>query len=222
MKKLLWLIALLAFLNGSAQVTVSTTQPPTATNSFTMYADTFALGVCPHFLTSNGKVVRLYESSAISPTEGINEMRLSLETHGLLAPSPAIVLQTGTLTHAAGNGNTIPASSTQYGQFGFNNTSSTESLRQNILVNGTTIKNLWIRTVTAQPASGSLVITIRYNSSATTLTTTIPAGAPAGTFYDLTHSLNISSDGTLVGIEFTNNATEVSAKYLEVTCGTYH
>lgn len=217
------LVLSLLSLTSFSQVTISTEQPATSTNSFLMYADTFGLGVCPHFETSNGKTIRLYESSAISATEGVNEMRLSLETHGLLAPSPAIILQTGTLTHAAGNGNTIPASATVYGQFGYGNSlSATESLRQNFVVSPCTIKNLWIRTQSAQPSSGSLVITIRYNGGASSLTTTIPANSPAGTYYDLTNSLVISSDAQLISIEFKNNATTTSADVVEIVCGQYH
>lgn len=208
---------------SSAQVTISTEQPATSTNSFLMYADTFALGVCPHFETSNGKTIKLYESSTISATEGVNEMRLSLETHGLLAPSPAIILQVGTLSHSAGNGNTIPSGATIYGQFGYGNSlSATESLRQNFVVSPCTIKNLWVRTQSAQPSSGSLVITIRYNGGASSLTTTIPANAPAGTYYDLTNSLVITSDAQLISIEFKNNATSTSANIVEISAGQYH
>lgn len=223
MRLLTTVVTVLTTLSLSAQVTISTEQPATSTNSFRMYADTFALGICPHFETSNGKIIRLYESSAISPTEGLNEMRLSLETHGLLAPSPAIILQTGTLTHAAGNGNTVPAGATVYGQFGFGNSlSTTENIRQNLVVAPCIIKNLWVRTLTAQPASGSLVITIRYNAGNSSLTTTIPANSPAGTYYDLTNSLNISSAGALISIEFKNNATSTSANVVECVAGQYH
>ena len=67
-----------------------------------------------------------------------------------------------------------------------------------------TFSNLYVLTSDAQGAGGSLVITIRKNSSNTTLTTTIPAGGAAGQYTDVTHSFTAVA-GDVITIQATNN-----------------
>jgi hypothetical protein len=69
---------------------------------------------------------------------------------------------------------------------------------------------LFFQTTTAQPASGSLVVTVFRNGAATGLTITIAAGEAAGYFHNTTGSF-AALDGDTFDIEFKNNATGVSA-----------
>lgn len=129
----------------------------------------------------------------------------------------------GVLSCAAGNGSTIGASSTAYGQFFFGNSfASAEANRQGVMPYPCTIKYLYVRTSGPQSGTGNLVITIRKNGAATGLTLTIAAGAVAGTFTDLNgaHAFTVVA-GDLLSIQFVNNATATSTPIFEVTCGTF-
>jgi hypothetical protein len=75
-----------------------------------------------------------------------------------------------------------------------------------------TIKNLYFRLATTQPASGSLVVEVFGGSAGTTATgvkITIAAGSATGTFSDTTHTFSHTA-GDLVTIKITNNATGAS------------
>jgi hypothetical protein len=73
-----------------------------------------------------------------------------------------------------------------------------------------TIKNLRLRTGTAQPATGSLVITIYVATAPTSVVITVAAGEAAGTKSDLVHTASLAA-GDLVRVQFVNNATSASA-----------
>lgn len=145
---------------------------------------------------------------------------LGRNTAGTGDPEELTDFAIGVLSHAAGNGNTVTASSTLYGQFFFASSLSVESARQNVMPFACTIKNLYVRTSTAQSGTGNMVITIRKNGAATALTLTIAAGAAAGTFTDLVNSFTVVA-GDLLSIELVNNATATSANEREITCGMY-
>jgi hypothetical protein len=68
-------------------------------------------------------------------------------------------------------------------------------------------------TSTAQPATGSLVCTVRKNSVDQALTITIAAGSAAGVFSDLVNSVSVVV-GDQMGMKFVNNATGTSAAIL--------
>jgi hypothetical protein len=86
-------------------------------------------------------------------------------------------------------------------------------------VEGGVMSNLSFRKgPTAQPASGSLVVTLYVNSVATALTVTVPAGASAAaaTFEDSTNTVVISA-GDRIEWRFQNNATAASAQLTAVS-----
>lgn len=73
-----------------------------------------------------------------------------------------------------------------------------------------TVKNLYIRTASAQPATGTLVVTVYIDLSPTTITLTIAAGAAAGTFSDTAHTASLTAGGA-INVVLQNNATADSA-----------
>lgn len=74
-----------------------------------------------------------------------------------------------------------------------------------------TISALRFEIGSAQPASGSLVITVLKSNVATALTVTIPAGSAAGVYTDLVNSVSFAAGDTCT-IEIKNNATGASAQ----------
>ena len=104
---------------------------------------------------------------------------------------------------------TVPASSTYYAVPGAVITTQASSFNMEITA-ACTISNLRFTTSSAQPASGSLVVTVNKNNVNTALTVTIAANAAPGTAADTTHSVSFSA-GDLVIIEIKNNATGASA-----------
>jgi photosystem II stability/assembly factor-like uncharacterized protein len=112
-------------------------------------------------------------------------------------------------THGANAG--VPASSTRF--LGFEDVvSGLQTAAYNITIPvACTIKNLYINTNSAQPASGSLVFTIMKNTStATAITITVPAGAAAAQFSDLVNSAALAA-GDAITMRIVNNATGTSA-----------
>lgn len=71
------------------------------------------------------------------------------------------------------------------------------------------LKNMRFRLTGTQPATGTLVITLRIAATNTTITITIAAGATAGTYSDLTHTEDVTA-GQLISISCVNNALGVS------------
>jgi hypothetical protein len=71
-------------------------------------------------------------------------------------------------------------------------------------------RDLYVRTRTAQPGTGSLVITFRKNAADQALTLSIPAGAAAGLFSDLTHGVAVVP-GDMITLKLTNNASTDAA-----------
>jgi hypothetical protein len=86
-------------------------------------------------------------------------------------------------------------------------------LRRTPIATAGTLTKLYVQTSTAQPATGSLVCTVRKNSVDQALTLTIAAGSAAGVFSDLVNSMTVAQ-GDLMGMKFQNNATTVSANVL--------
>lgn len=74
---------------------------------------------------------------------------------------------------------------------------------------GGALKNLYIRIGSTQPASGTLVCTLRINNADTALVITIPAGSLAGNYSDTTHTVALIA-GDRVGFKIVNNATATS------------
>lgn len=74
-----------------------------------------------------------------------------------------------------------------------------------------TKKLLRLRTLTAQPAGGSMVVTLRIGAADTGVTFTIAAGAAAGTFADTTNSAAVTA-AQAESIKCVNNAAGASAQ----------
>ena len=113
------------------------------------------------------------------------------------------------------NGDTVAVSSTRFTAL-FNGSSTqavTDAVRRTPMVTAGTLTRLYVMTNTAQPATGSLVCTLRKNSVDQALTITIAAGSAAGVFTDLVNAVSVVA-GDLVGMKYVNNATTVSAALL--------
>lgn len=112
----------------------------------------------------------------------------------------------------SGNNATVGASSTTYGAPAYSGLNAT---RQNVVVISPlagTLKNFRIITRSTQPASGSLVCTLRVNNSDTSVVITVPAGQTAtSTLADTTHTAHINA-GESFEISFVNNATAASCQ----------
>lgn len=106
-----------------------------------------------------------------------------------------------------GQGATIPAGATYY--FIPAVPGIQAALGATFIPFAATLRNLYFRLNSAQPASGSLVVTVQSNLVNTALTVTIPAGSAGAYFSDLTHSVNLSG-GELLCIAVKNNATSAS------------
>ncbi len=74
-----------------------------------------------------------------------------------------------------------------------------------------TLKNFRVRTLTTQPASGSLVITVVVNNVDTAITITVPANTVASVVGDLIHTATVNA-GAGIRIKLVNNATGASAQ----------
>ncbi|MCL4522639.1 MAG: hypothetical protein M1453_07765 [Acidobacteria bacterium] len=105
---------------------------------------------------------------------------------------------------------TVGAGVTTYSNFtgggGFN---TTESNRLIAMPWAGTCKGFYVRILGSQPASGSLVATLRKNGVDQAVTITIAAGSAAGTFTDTTNSFTFAA-GDEISIKFVNNASVAS------------
>ena len=111
---------------------------------------------------------------------------------------------------------TIAASTTTFTiPNGSSNFNTTESLRQVIVTRAGVLRNFYVRTTTAQPASGSLVLTIRVNGASTSITVTIAASGAAQTISDTINTASFVA-GDLISIQAVNNATVASAQVQQV------
>ncbi len=79
-----------------------------------------------------------------------------------------------------------------------------------------TVRNCYLRIATAQPASGSLVVTVVVGGSATSIVVTIPAGSPAGVYSDTVNTAALNA-GQAINFRIKNNATAVSAQVNGIT-----
>lgn len=112
---------------------------------------------------------------------------------------------------------TVPINTIHYAALGSNVKGATESEFEIKIGFACTAKNLFLRTGATQPASGSLVVTLRKNGAATALTLTVNASQAAGPYADLTNSVALVA-GDRITVEFDNNATlAVSATIQAIT-----
>ena len=113
-----------------------------------------------------------------------------------------------------GGGAQNTAGTTAYAPIGgTTNYNANERNRQTLVARYCKISNLTIVTGTAQPASGTMVFTLRKNGVDTSMVITIPINAAAGTFADTTHSVTFSP-GDLISLKSVNNASGNSAELI--------
>jgi len=90
--------------------------------------------------------------------------------------------------------------------------------RQTAFPIGATAQNMYIKTNTAQPATGSLVISLTIATTPSALSITIAAGSALGTFSNTLSAVTIAA-GNLLTYEIKNNATSTSATVVTIsTC----
>ena len=120
---------------------------------------------------------------------------------------------TGTsfLTGTVGNANTsIGAGVTNYLGLTGSGFNATENIRVTILPQDCSLSRLYFATATTQPASGTLVVTLRKNNADTSLVITIAAGSAAAFFSNIVNSVSFTS-GQYASLKIVNNASTTSA-----------
>jgi hypothetical protein len=110
---------------------------------------------------------------------------------------------------------TIPASSTRFVLQSSGVVNGTESNTQLSCEFAMTATGIVVRTSSAQPASGSLVFTLRKNGADTGIVLTIAANAAAGV-YSATGSVAFAA-GDLMSLRVVNNATATSTNMLQIS-----
>lgn len=114
-------------------------------------------------------------------------------------------------------GATVGASSTVYAGPGDAALNATEDNVKAPVPYAGTIRNLRVRNATAQPATGSLVVTLRKNGVSQTVTVTLAASTAANTTTaDTTNSFSVAA-GDLVDAQVVNNASGASAGLAAIT-----
>jgi hypothetical protein len=126
---------------------------------------------------------------------------------------------TGTsfLTGNFGNGNLqVPISGTQYSSLQGGTLSNTEAIRVLVTPQDCTLSRLYFHTGTTQPATGTLVVTIRKNNADTSLVITIAAGGVANFYSNLVNSVAFTS-GDRCSVKMVNNASTASATVVGIS-----
>lgn len=116
------------------------------------------------------------------------------------------------LSNTAG-ATTVAAGATEFAALfgGPTSDSTTEANVASIITEPGVISNFYVRTLTAQPGTGSYVLTVRVNGVDTGIVITIAAGAAAGIFSDTANTAMVAA-GDLVSIKLVNNASGSSAQ----------
>jgi hypothetical protein len=113
--------------------------------------------------------------------------------------------------YLSGLGNTVPGSSTNYLGMHPQAPNATEANVQAQAPFAGTMRNLRFRTLTAQPAGGNMVVTLRVGLADTSVTFTIAAGAAAGTFSDVSNTAAVTA-AQAQSLKCVNNAAGASAQ----------
>lgn len=118
---------------------------------------------------------------------------------------------TSFLTGTVGNANTsVGAGATNYLGLTGSGLVVAENLRVTVLPQDCSLSRLYFATATTQPASGTLVVTLRKNNADTSLVITIAAGSAAAFFSNIVNSVSFTS-GQYASIKLVNNASTTSA-----------
>jgi hypothetical protein len=111
--------------------------------------------------------------------------------------------------------NSVAAAGTTYYPITGTATSAAEAGRVVVMPYAGTLKNLYVRIgVTAQPATGSMVFTLRKNGANTAITVTFTnADGTNATKSDTTNSVTVAA-GDTISIQAVNNATGTSGQFV--------
>jgi hypothetical protein len=112
----------------------------------------------------------------------------------------------------------IAASTTTYITFGSNAFITVETNRLIVAPADCTLSKFYVRIYTFQPATGSLVFTLRKNQADTAVVTTIAAGSSGGTEANSGATSAAFSAGDEIGIKVVNSATSNSGRVLSLSC----
>ena len=105
---------------------------------------------------------------------------------------------------------TVVGSGTTYGSFILSGFNVAESARIFVVPYACTMRNFYVRIFAAQPATGSLVFTLRKNLADTSVVVTIAAGSAAGTEANSGATTATFVAGDDCAIKVVNNATATS------------
>jgi hypothetical protein len=144
-----------------------------------------------------------------------NDNTVTARTAAEMVSDLGITSSSTSILYQFANGDTLAAGATRFGALfgGSANHNASDNVRRTPMITNGTLTRLYVMTSTAQPATGSLVCTVRKNSVDQALTITIAAGSAAGVFSDLVNSVSVVV-GDQMGMKFLNNATGTSAGIL--------
>jgi len=128
---------------------------------------------------------------------------------GTVALSTDVIAQTFVTNLASAT--LIAASTTKYAGMSMDDPQVTEADCQQYIDAACTLFNLRVNLRSAQPASGSLVLTVMKNGVASTVVVTIAAGGAAGWYSDTANTLALVA-GDTISVRVVNNATANAGK----------
>jgi hypothetical protein len=143
----------------------------------------------------------------------LDAFRVSTGTPPAMRGWSAIFIGSTVQPLGVSQGTTVAASTTDWataGQHAAIAGATSETNSANTVPYAGTMSALCIRTTTAQPATGSLVVTLRDSGVDTLVTFTIAANAQSGIYCDLVNS-HVFTAGDYYAIALINNATAASA-----------
>jgi hypothetical protein len=114
-------------------------------------------------------------------------------------------------------GGALTSGQVVFGNFTNITGSATEATRRLPMPNACTLSKFYFLMSTNQPASGSLVLTIRNNGADTSLVITVAAGSVGGTYSNTSNTATFAA-GDLMSIRFNNNATANSGGLGAFSC----
>lgn len=165
--------------------------------------------------TVGQNLVKLPNPSAVRFLRINADNTVTARTAAEMVTDLGITTSSTSILYQFANGDTLAAGATRFGSLfgGSANHNASDAVRRTPMITNGTLTRLYVMTSTAQPATGSLVCTVRKNSVDQALTITIAAGSAAGVFSDLVNSVSVVV-GDQMGMKFVNNSTGVSAAIL--------
>lgn len=150
-----------------------------------------------------------------APITGATSNKVTYDAKGLVTSGANVYT---TLTGQISVAVTTTGGAIRYIGFSDNGINTVEAIRRTVLVDNVTVKNFYITTNSAQPATGSLVFTILKNGVDTGIVLTIPAGSGAGKFSETSTSVSFNA-GDEISIKVVNNASTTSAFVVSQSIG---